>query len=62
MEEGTVVVVTDKLDTRVRGNDESLVIGTIVGFTKDKKVQILLPNGLIHITETYNITPHSTQV
>lgn len=61
MIEGTVVVVTNKLESRVRDVKEELIMGTVIGTTKDKKIMVLLPDGLIHTTEAYNLTLPETQ-
>lgn len=46
MNEGDVVVVTGKLDTRVRDQTTNeLIMGTVVCVDKDSNVWVLLPSG-----------------
>lgn len=46
MNEGDVVVVTGKLDTRIRAVEgNALAIGTVVCIDKDSNVWVLLPSG-----------------
>jgi hypothetical protein len=56
MIEGTVVVIAGKFDERVRKNDESNTIGTVVNTTKGD-VWVLLPDLNIWVGKEYLVYP-----
>jgi len=56
MTEGTVVVVTGKFDERVRKNDESNVIGTVVK-VGNGDVWVMLPDGNFWVGPAYLVYP-----
>jgi hypothetical protein len=56
MIEGTVVVIAGKFDERVRTNDESNTIGTVVNTVKGD-VWVLLPDLNIWVGKEYQVYP-----
>jgi hypothetical protein len=59
MTEGTVVIIGGKFDERVRKNDESNIVGTIVNNVKGD-VWVLLPDGNIWVGKEYLVYPVET--
>lgn len=56
MTEGTIVLIAGKFDERVRKNEETNVIGTIVKIDGDS-VWVLLPDGNIWVGKKYLVYP-----
>lgn len=56
MTEGTVVIIAGKFDERVRKNDESNTIGTVVNVIKGE-VWVLLPDLNIWVGKEYLVYP-----
>jgi hypothetical protein len=56
MTEGSVVIIGGKFDERVRKNDDSNIVGTIVNNVKGE-VWVLLPDGNIWVGKEYLVYP-----
>ena len=56
MTEGTVVIIAGKFDERVRKNDESNTVGTVVNVMKGD-VWVLLPDLNIWVGKEYQVYP-----
>ena len=56
MTEGTVVFIAGKFDERVRKNDESNTVGTVVNVMKGD-VWVLLPDLNIWVGKEYQVYP-----
>jgi hypothetical protein len=56
MKEGTVVLVTGKFDERVRKNNESNVIGTVVK-VGNGDVWVMFPDGNFWVGPAYLVYP-----
>lgn len=58
MKDGEVVVVTGKLNNKIKEhNSTDLILGTLVSKLSDNRVQVLLSDGTIFIGYTYEIAP-----
>lgn len=60
LKEGSVVIVTGKLDQRIRDNTEEIVIGTIISL-KNGKVSVVLSDGNIWMGNDWEVYEHDEQ-
>lgn len=51
IKEGTVVIIL----ALIKGIEYSPILGTFIGYTQEKDVQVLLPNGMIFTGKTYEM-------
>lgn len=59
--EGDLVIVFSDFDERIKKDSNNLVIGTFLGYTKDKMVQVLLQEGWIFLGANHKIVLYETQ-
>lgn len=60
LKEGSIVVVTGKLDQRIRDNTEEVVVGTIISL-KAGKVSVMLSDGNIWMGNDWEVYEYNEQ-